>query len=153
MSFSKYMCPTQVWQHLPNDREDFLKAEQAFFDEVTQTSGKLFPFPKDERKAQAVRILKNIHVPRKVTTPDLEQCPFHTCRATKRLHFTSLNTCVCIDLVLCFLHAQITACMESVSPAVHLCRLCCLPLVTGNEWWLLRTMVHNVPFYTEVWCG
>lgn len=56
----------QVWEHLPNDREAFLKAEQAFFDEVTQTSGKLFPFPKDERKAQAVKILKNIHVPRKV---------------------------------------------------------------------------------------
>ena len=57
----------QVWEHLPNDREAFLKAEQAFFDEVTQTSGKLFPFPKDERKAQAVKILKDIHVPRKVT--------------------------------------------------------------------------------------
>ena len=56
----------QVWEHLPNDRELFLKAEQAFFDEVTQVSGKLFPFPKDERKAQAVKILKEIHVPRKV---------------------------------------------------------------------------------------
>jgi len=56
----------QVWEHLPNDRELFLKAEQAFFDEVTQVSGKLFPFPKDERKAQAVKILKGIHVPRKV---------------------------------------------------------------------------------------
>lgn len=55
----------EVWEHLPNDRELFLKAEQAFFDEVTQVSGKLFPFPKDERKAQAVKILKGIHVPRK----------------------------------------------------------------------------------------
>ncbi|KAA6416579.1 MAG: phosphatidylinositol 4-kinase alpha-like, partial [Trebouxia sp. A1-2] len=55
----------RVWEHLPNDRELFLKAEQAFFDEVTQVSGKLFPFPKDERKAQAVKILKGIHLPRK----------------------------------------------------------------------------------------
>ena len=51
---------------MPNDREAFLKAEQAFFDEVTQTSGKLFPFPKDERKAQAVKILKDVRMPRKV---------------------------------------------------------------------------------------
>ena len=58
----------QVWDHLPNDRELFLKAEQAFFDEVTQVSGKLFPFPKDERKAQAVKILQTMHVPRKVST-------------------------------------------------------------------------------------
>lgn len=64
----------QVWEHLPNDREAFLKAEQAFFDEVTQTSGKLFPFPKDERKAQAVKILNNIHVPRKVPHPILKAC-------------------------------------------------------------------------------
>lgn len=66
-----------MWDHLPNDREAFLKAQQAFFDEVTQTSGKLFPFPKDERKAQAVKILKNIHVPRKVTPPGLTKayCP------------------------------------------------------------------------------
>lgn len=64
----------QVWEHLPNDRELFLKAEQAFFDEVTQVSGKLFPFPKDERKAQAVKILKGIHVPRKVPATRL------TCR-------------------------------------------------------------------------
>ena len=57
----------QVWDYLPNDRELFLKAEQAFFDEVTQVSGKLFPFAKDERKAQAVKILQTIHVPRKVS--------------------------------------------------------------------------------------
>ena len=69
-----------MWEHLPNDREAFLKAEQAFFDEVTQTSGKLFPFPKDERKAQAVKILKNIHLHRKVMTPDLQQ------RALTSLH-------------------------------------------------------------------
>ena len=54
---------------MPNDREAFLKAEQAFFDQVTQTSGKLFPFPKDERKAQAVKILQGIQVPRKVAAP------------------------------------------------------------------------------------
>ena len=61
----------QVWEHLPTDRELFLKAEQTFFDEVTQTSGKLFPFAKDERKAQAVKILKGIQVPRKVCTHSL----------------------------------------------------------------------------------
>jgi len=61
----------QVWEHLPDDREAFLKAEQAFFDEVTQTSGKLFPFPKDGRKAEAVKILKNIRLPRKVTLPNV----------------------------------------------------------------------------------
>lgn len=59
------VCILKVWDHLPDDRELFLKAEQAFFDEVTQVSGKLFPFPKDERKAQAVKILQTIHVPRK----------------------------------------------------------------------------------------
>ena len=30
-----------------------------------QVSGKLFPFSKDERKAQAVKILKGIRVPRR----------------------------------------------------------------------------------------
>ena len=30
-----------------------------------QVSGKLFPFTKDERKAQAVRILKGIRLPRR----------------------------------------------------------------------------------------
>lgn len=64
----------QVWEHLPDDREAFLKAEQAFFDEVTQVSGKLFPFPKDERKAQAVKILQGIQVPRKVPLALLGGC-------------------------------------------------------------------------------
>lgn len=74
----------QVWEHLPDDREAFLKAEQAFFDEVTQTSGKLFPFPKDERKAQAVKILKDICLPRKVTTLvllPLLSCSRSTCQS------------------------------------------------------------------------
>ena len=84
----------QVWEHLPNDREAFLKAEQAFFDEVTQTSGKLFPFPKDERKAQAVKILKNIHVPRKVPHPIFESLPAPTAaRGRARLQLTLLLLC------------------------------------------------------------
>ena len=64
----------QVWEHLPDQREAFLKAEQAFFDEVTQVSGKLFPFPKDERKAQAVKILQGIQVPRKVSCQTCLAC-------------------------------------------------------------------------------
>ncbi|KAL4452207.1 hypothetical protein ABPG75_007869 [Micractinium tetrahymenae] len=41
-----------------------LQAELSFFDEVTAMSGKLYPVPKDERKAAAVKLLEGITVPR-----------------------------------------------------------------------------------------
>lgn len=41
-----------------------LQAELNFFNEVTEVSGKLYPVPKDERKAEAVKLLKDIRVPR-----------------------------------------------------------------------------------------
>ncbi|EFN54838.1 hypothetical protein CHLNCDRAFT_134867 [Chlorella variabilis] len=51
-----------------------LDAELAFFDEVTAVSGKLYPVPKDERKAAAVKFLEGIEVPRQdlyiPTNPD-----------------------------------------------------------------------------------
>ena len=46
----------QVRQHLD--------AESQFFDEVTEVSGKLYPIPKDERKAAAVEFLSEITVSR-----------------------------------------------------------------------------------------
>eukprot|EP00891_Asterochloris_glomerata_P007299 jgi/Astpho2/7299/e_gw1.00113.17.1_t len=66
---SVHICVTGIAARciaiMPKDKLEFLQAELSFFDEVTQVSGKLFPFSKDERKAQAVKILKGIRVPRR----------------------------------------------------------------------------------------
>ena len=43
---------------------EHLDAESEFFDEVTAVSGKLYPIPKDERKAAAVGFLSEINVKR-----------------------------------------------------------------------------------------
>ncbi|KAK9812698.1 hypothetical protein WJX72_002251 [[Myrmecia] bisecta] len=54
----------KVWRCLPPDKTLYLRAELAFFDEVTSVSGQLFPVPKDERKAAAMKIVKRLKLPR-----------------------------------------------------------------------------------------
>ena len=44
----------QVFEQMPGDDLAFLRAELAFFDNVTGISGALYKVPKDERKAAAV---------------------------------------------------------------------------------------------------
>ena len=48
----------QVWSSLPPATLEHLKAELDFFDKVTNVSGQLYPVPKDERKAGAVRLVR-----------------------------------------------------------------------------------------------
>ncbi len=50
----------QVMQQLPEEVLDFLSAELSFFDAVTEISGALYPVPKDERKAGAVRLAREV---------------------------------------------------------------------------------------------
>eukprot|EP00884_Botryococcus_braunii_P016006 jgi/Botrbrau1/3089/Bobra.0070s0075.1 len=54
----------QVWQVLAEDKMARLKAELDFFDSVTSISGKLYPVPRDERKAAAVRLASQLEVER-----------------------------------------------------------------------------------------
>ena len=49
---------------LKGEVREHLDAESKFFDEVTEVSGKLYPVPKDERKAAAVDFLSEITVSR-----------------------------------------------------------------------------------------
>lgn len=51
-------------ESLKGQVRDHLDAESRFFDEVTEVSGKLYPIPKDERKAAAVEFLSEIAVSR-----------------------------------------------------------------------------------------
>ena len=50
----------QAWKSLSPAKMEFLKAELDFFDQVTNVSGKLYPVPKDERKAAAVDIVRKV---------------------------------------------------------------------------------------------
>ena len=47
-----------MWSSLPPATLEHLKAELDFFDKVTNVSGQLYPVPKDERKAAAVRLVR-----------------------------------------------------------------------------------------------
>eukprot|EP00889_Picochlorum_renovo_P003554 jgi/Picre1/30584/NNA_005946.t1 len=49
---------------LKGEIKDHLDAESDFFDKVTDVSGKLYPVPKDERKAAAVEFLSEIAIKR-----------------------------------------------------------------------------------------
>ncbi len=51
-------------QSLKGQVREHLDAESRFFDEVTEVSGKLYPIPKDERKAAAVEFLSEIAITR-----------------------------------------------------------------------------------------
>lgn len=68
-------CDTGLWsiadstyrtllESLKGNIKDHLDAESNFFDAVTAVSGKLYPIPKDERKAAAVQFLAGIPVER-----------------------------------------------------------------------------------------
>ena len=50
----------QVMQQMPPDVMEFLTAELGFFDSVTGISGALYSVPKDERKAGAVRLAREV---------------------------------------------------------------------------------------------
>ena len=50
----------QVMQQMPAEALEFLTEELGFFDAVTDISGALYPVPKDERKAGAVRLAREV---------------------------------------------------------------------------------------------
>ena len=59
------VCPSlrsvvQVMEQMPAEVLEFLKAELDFFDSVTKISGALYPVPKDERKAGAVKLAQEV---------------------------------------------------------------------------------------------
>ena len=45
---------------MPGEVLEFLSAELSFFDAVTEISGALYSVPKDERKAGAVRLAREV---------------------------------------------------------------------------------------------
>jgi uncharacterized protein YpmB len=51
---------SQVWEVQTEDKKGRLKAELDFFDAVTSISGKLYPVPRDERKAAAVKLASEV---------------------------------------------------------------------------------------------
>ena len=55
---------TRVWDQLPGGVKVKLAAELKFFSDVTDISGKLYPVPKEERKAAAVRFVQELNMPR-----------------------------------------------------------------------------------------
>ena len=61
----------QVFEALPEDVLAYLQSELDFFSAVTSISGELYPVPKDERKAGAVRLAKRV-------------CTARRCRETLR---------------------------------------------------------------------
>lgn len=54
----------RFWQLLRGPVREHLTAELNFFHDVTEVSGKLYPIPKEERKAAAVRLMKDVTLPR-----------------------------------------------------------------------------------------
>ena len=50
----------QVMQQMPPEVLEFLTAELGFFDKVTDISGALYSVPKDERKAGAVKLAREV---------------------------------------------------------------------------------------------
>jgi len=52
-----------VWRAMPSEKLERLEAEVAFFDAVTGVSGRLYPVPKEERKNEAVRFVREIGAP------------------------------------------------------------------------------------------
>lgn len=52
----------KVWKAMAPEVLEHLKAELHFFSELTDVSGKLYPVPKDERKAGAVQLVQKVSV-------------------------------------------------------------------------------------------
>ncbi len=57
-----------VWKAMPSEKLARLEAEVAFFDAVTGVSGRLYAVPKEERKNEAVRFVREVGAPPR---PDL----------------------------------------------------------------------------------
>uniref|UniRef100_A0A1D2ACF6 1-phosphatidylinositol 4-kinase n=2 Tax=Auxenochlorella protothecoides TaxID=3075 RepID=A0A1D2ACF6_AUXPR len=55
---------TRLMSGLPEDVANLLKDELAYFDDITEVSGKLYPVHKDKRKSAAVEFLKAVELPR-----------------------------------------------------------------------------------------
>lgn len=51
---------SQVFDQMPEELLRFLEDELAFFDKVTDISGSLYSVPKDERKAGAVKLARQV---------------------------------------------------------------------------------------------
>ena len=45
---------------MPLDKRDFVRTEIDFFAAVTDVSGKLYAVPKDERKAAAMKLVREV---------------------------------------------------------------------------------------------
>ncbi|KAK9821480.1 hypothetical protein WJX74_000721 [Apatococcus lobatus] len=54
----------RVWESIGSQQATFLRAEMAFFDAVTDVSGKLYPVAKENRRAKAAEYLAEIPLPR-----------------------------------------------------------------------------------------
>ena len=52
-----------VWQAMPDEKLETLRAEVAFFDAVTGVSGRLYPVAKEERKNAAVQFVREVGPP------------------------------------------------------------------------------------------
>ena len=68
----------QVWQALPADMSEYVRAEVGFFDAVTEVSGSLYPVPKDQRRAAAVEYIRKVHlgqICRTTACPDICRPP------------------------------------------------------------------------------
>ena len=55
---------------MPADKQDYVRAELDFFEAVTSVSGKLYAVPKDERKAAAVAVVKQVRQASSCARPD-----------------------------------------------------------------------------------
>lgn len=51
---------SQVFDQMPEELLRFLEDELAYFDKVTDISGLLYSVPKDERKAGAVKLARQV---------------------------------------------------------------------------------------------
>ena len=58
--FQRRYFAAQVMQQMPGEVLEFLSAELSFFDAVTEISGALYSVPKDERKAGAVQLAREV---------------------------------------------------------------------------------------------
>ena len=58
----KLCLDAQVMQRMPPEVLEFLTAELSFFDTVTDISGTLYSVPKDERKAGAVKLAREVRL-------------------------------------------------------------------------------------------
>ena len=70
---------------MPADKQDYVRAELDFFEAVTSVSGKLYAVPKDERKAAAVSIVKQVRQASSCASSDpITGCVLQGCSAGRQ---------------------------------------------------------------------